>query len=69
MLLQGICALETKTYIEHIFLRTEVVYCSIFHSQKVEAKWMSLSKGMSEYVTAQSQCGQLGLLCSFKRMN
>lgn len=39
MLLLGICALETKTYIGHIFLRIEAVYCSIFHSsQKVEAK-------------------------------
>ena len=48
ILLLGICALGTKTHIGHIFLRIEVVYCSIFHrSQKRDAKWMSLSEEMA----------------------
>lgn len=44
-----------KTYIGHVFLITEVIYCSIFHSSK---KVETVSVIMAAYVIAQSQRGQ-----------
>lgn len=55
ILLLGIYILKTKTYIGHVFLRTVVVYCSIFHSSK---KMETMSEIMAAYVIAQSQHGQ-----------
>lgn len=55
ILLLGIYIVKTKTHIGHVFLRTEVVYWSIFHSSK---KVETMSGIMAAYVIAQSQHGQ-----------